>query len=90
MWKRHFYHINHVFSSAAAFSPFRLHMYVVILSVAPFFHLTNVKSRGYCEQNTVEDRLQQVQDRKQRMISGALTDDEVRSARIQDLKILFS
>lgn len=43
-----------------------------------------------CEQNTVEARLQQVQARKQMMISGALTDDEVRSARIHDLKILFS
>ncbi|KAK7344595.1 hypothetical protein VNO77_14384 [Canavalia gladiata] len=39
---------------------------------------------------TVEDRLQQVQARKQRMISGALTDDEVRTARIQDLKMLFT
>ena len=43
-----------------------------------------------CEQGTVEDRLQQVQARKQRMISGALTDDEVRTARIQDLKMLFT
>ncbi|KAL2325883.1 hypothetical protein Fmac_024941 [Flemingia macrophylla] len=40
--------------------------------------------------DTVEDRLQLVQARKQRMISGALTDDEVRNARIQDLKMLFT
>jgi DNA repair protein RAD5 len=38
----------------------------------------------------VEDRLQQVQAKKQKMISGALTDDEVRTSRIQDLKMLFS
>lgn len=42
------------------------------------------------KQDTVEDRLQQVQAREQRMISGTLTDDEVRSARIQDLKMLFT
>ncbi|RZB85074.1 DNA repair protein RAD5B [Glycine soja] len=40
--------------------------------------------------DTVEDRLQQVQARKQRLISGTLTDDEVRTARIQDLKMLFT
>lgn len=45
---------------------------------------------GHCEQDTVEDRLQQVQARKQRLISGTLTDDEVRTARIQDLKMLFT
>lgn len=42
-----------------------------------------------CEQDTVEERLQQVQARKQRMITGALTDEEVRSARIEELKMLF-
>ncbi|KAJ1391820.1 Zinc finger, RING-type [Sesbania bispinosa] len=46
--------------------------------------------RRFIVKDTVEDRLQQVQARKQRMISGALTDDEVRSARIKDLKMLFS
>ncbi|XP_027364407.1 DNA repair protein RAD5B-like [Abrus precatorius] len=46
--------------------------------------------RRFIVEGTVEDRLQQVQARKQRMISGALTDDEVRTARIQDLKMLFS
>lgn len=40
-------------------------------------------------QDTVEERLQQVQARKQRMIAGALTDEEVRSARIEELKMLF-
>ncbi|URD77863.1 hypothetical protein MUK42_05395 [Musa troglodytarum] len=39
--------------------------------------------------DTVEGRMQQVQARKQRMIAGALTDDEVRSARIEELKMLF-
>ena len=42
-----------------------------------------------CMQGTVEERLQQVQARKQRMIAGALTDEEVRSARIEELKMLF-
>lgn len=33
--------------------------------------------------------MQQVQAKKQRMISGALTDDEVRTARMEELKMLF-
>lgn len=33
--------------------------------------------------------MQQVQARKQRMIAGALTDQEVRTARIEELKMLF-
>nr|CAB3486567.1 unnamed protein product [Digitaria exilis] len=41
-------------------------------------------------QDTVEERMQQVQLRKQRMISGALTDEEVRGARIEHLKMLFT
>ncbi|KAM5550268.1 hypothetical protein ABKV19_027669 [Rosa sericea] len=40
--------------------------------------------------DTVEERLQQVQTRKQRMDAGALTDEEVQSARIEELKILFT
>lgn len=40
-------------------------------------------------QDTVEERMQQVQARKQRMIAGALTDEEVRSARLEELKMLF-
>ncbi|KAK4361654.1 hypothetical protein RND71_020606 [Anisodus tanguticus] len=39
--------------------------------------------------HTVEERMQQVQARKQRMIAGALTDEEVRSARLEELKMLF-
>ncbi|RVW54339.1 DNA repair protein RAD5A [Vitis vinifera] len=39
---------------------------------------------------TVEERMLAVQARKQRMISGALTDQEVRSARIEELKMLFT
>lgn len=42
-----------------------------------------------CVQDTVEERMQQVQARKQRMIAGALTDEEVRSARLEELKMLF-
>lgn len=40
-------------------------------------------------QDTVEERMQQVQARKQRMIAGALTEEEVRTARIEELKMLF-
>ncbi|CAK7327221.1 unnamed protein product [Dovyalis caffra] len=36
---------------------------------------------------TVEERLQQVQTRKQRTIDGALTDEEVRSPRIEELNM---
>ncbi|WCJ23977.1 DNA repair protein RAD5B [Euphorbia peplus] len=48
-----------------------------------------VNVRRFIVKDTVEQRLQQVQARKQRMISGALTDEEVRSARIEELKMLF-
>lgn len=34
--------------------------------------------------------MEAVQARKQRMISGALTDQEVRTARIEELKMLFT
>ncbi|KAG6528863.1 hypothetical protein ZIOFF_011055 [Zingiber officinale] len=44
----------------------------------------------YVGQGTVEERMQIVQARKQRMISGALTDHEVRAARIEELKMLFT
>lgn len=40
-------------------------------------------------QDTVEERMQQVQARKERMIAGALTDEEVRTTRIEELKMLF-
>ncbi|OEL14346.1 putative SWI/SNF-related matrix-associated actin-dependent regulator of chromatin subfamily A member 3-like 3 [Dichanthelium oligosanthes] len=40
--------------------------------------------------DTIEERMQQVQVRKQRMISGALTDEEVRGVRIKHLKMLFT
>ncbi|KAK8966679.1 hypothetical protein KSP40_PGU019099 [Platanthera guangdongensis] len=48
-----------------------------------------VKVRRFIVKDTVEDRMQQVQARKQRMIAGALTDEEVRCARIEELKMLF-
>ncbi|KAI3915685.1 hypothetical protein MKX01_015510 [Papaver californicum] len=48
-----------------------------------------VRVRRFIVTDTVEERLQQVQARKQRMIAGALTDEEVRSARIEELKMLF-
>lgn len=41
-------------------------------------------------QGTVEEKMEAVQARKQRMISGALTDQEVRSARLEELKMLFT
>ncbi|GAV82378.1 SNF2_N domain-containing protein/Helicase_C domain-containing protein/HIRAN domain-containing protein/zf-C3HC4_2 domain-containing protein [Cephalotus follicularis] len=45
--------------------------------------------RRFIVKDTVEERLQQVQARKQRMIAGALTDEEFRSARLEELKMLF-
>ncbi|GER25516.1 DNA repair helicase rad5 [Striga asiatica] len=48
-----------------------------------------VHVRRFIVKNTVEERLQQVQARKQRMIAGALTDEEVRSTRLEELKMLF-
>lgn len=48
-----------------------------------------VKVRRFIVKDTVEERLLEVQARKQNMIAGALTDDDVRSARLEDLKMLF-
>ncbi|CAK9318722.1 unnamed protein product [Citrullus colocynthis] len=48
-----------------------------------------VRVRRFIVKDTVEERMQQVQARKQRMIAGALTDEEVRTARIEELKMLF-
>lgn len=48
-----------------------------------------VSIKRFITKNTVEERMQQVQARKQRMIAGALTDQEIRSARIEELKMLF-
>ncbi|PWA38660.1 DNA/RNA helicase protein [Artemisia annua] len=45
--------------------------------------------RRFIVKDTIEERMQQVQARKQRMIAGALTDEEVRSARLEELKMLF-
>ncbi|KAB1227332.1 putative SWI/SNF-related matrix-associated actin-dependent regulator of chromatin subfamily A member 3-like 2 [Morella rubra] len=49
-----------------------------------------VMIRRFIVKGTVEERMEAVQARKQRMISGALTDQEVRSARIEELKMLFT
>ncbi|KAF6153230.1 hypothetical protein GIB67_036576 [Kingdonia uniflora] len=48
-----------------------------------------VNVRRFIVKDTVEERMQQVQARKQRMIAGALTDVEVRTTRIEELKMLF-
>ncbi|XP_048130546.1 DNA repair protein RAD5B isoform X2 [Rhodamnia argentea] len=48
-----------------------------------------VSVRRFIVKDTVEERMQQVQARKQRLIAGALTDEEVRSARLEELKMLF-
>ncbi|KAF5179961.1 DNA repair helicase rad5,16 protein [Thalictrum thalictroides] len=48
-----------------------------------------VSVRRFIVKDTVEERMQQVQARKERMIAGALTDGEVRRARIEELKMLF-
>ncbi|WVZ75201.1 hypothetical protein U9M48_023282 [Paspalum notatum var. saurae] len=49
-----------------------------------------VAIKRFIVKGTVEERMEAVQARKQRMISGALTDQEVRTARIEELKMLFS
>ncbi|PKA47780.1 Putative SWI/SNF-related matrix-associated actin-dependent regulator [Apostasia shenzhenica] len=48
-----------------------------------------VQVRRFIVKDTVEDRMQQLQANKQRMIAGALTDEEIRTARIEELKMLF-
>ncbi|KAI7729746.1 hypothetical protein M8C21_026125 [Ambrosia artemisiifolia] len=50
----------------------------------------SVSIKRFIVKGTVEERMEAVQARKQRMISGALTDQEVRSARIEELKMLFT
>ncbi|KAH7680561.1 DNA helicase protein [Dioscorea alata] len=50
----------------------------------------SVSIRRFIVKGTVEERMEAVQARKQRMISGALTDQEVRTARIEELKMLFT
>ncbi|CAK7329279.1 unnamed protein product [Dovyalis caffra] len=47
-----------------------------------------VMIRRFIVKGTVEERMEAVQARKQRMISGALSDQEVRTARIEELKML--
>ncbi|XP_028551128.1 DNA repair protein RAD5A isoform X2 [Dendrobium catenatum] len=49
-----------------------------------------VTIKRFIVKGTVEERMESVQARKQRMISGALTDQEVRTARIEELKMLFT
>uniref|UniRef100_A0A2N9GMB7 SWI/SNF-related matrix-associated actin-dependent regulator of chromatin subfamily A member 3-like 2 n=1 Tax=Fagus sylvatica TaxID=28930 RepID=A0A2N9GMB7_FAGSY len=49
-----------------------------------------VTIKRFIVKGTVEERMVAVQARKQRMISGALTDQEVRTARIEELKMLFT
>ncbi|KAL6577425.1 DNA repair protein rad5a [Orobanche minor] len=46
--------------------------------------------KRFIVKGTVEERMEAVQARKQRMISGALTDQEVRTARIEELKMFFT
>ncbi|XP_024185832.1 DNA repair protein RAD5A isoform X2 [Rosa chinensis] len=50
----------------------------------------SVMIKRFIVKGTVEERMEAVQARKQRLISGALTDQEVRSARIEELKMLFT
>ncbi|XP_043694361.1 DNA repair protein RAD5B [Telopea speciosissima] len=45
--------------------------------------------KRFIVKDTVEERMQEVQARKQRMIAGALTDVEEQSSRLEDLKMLF-
>lgn len=54
------------------------------------FHVSHQYLNVVVWQGTVEERMEAVQARKQRLISGALTDQEVRTARIEELKMLFT
>ncbi|RDY08011.1 DNA repair protein RAD5A, partial [Mucuna pruriens] len=47
-----------------------------------------VAIKRFIVKGTVEERMEAVQARKQRMISGALTDQEVRTARIEEKSVL--
>lgn len=49
-----------------------------------------VAIKRFIVKGTVEERMEAVQARKQKMISGALTDEEVRTARLEELKMLFT
>ncbi|GLU19251.1 hypothetical protein SLE2022_355120 [Rubroshorea leprosula] len=49
-----------------------------------------VTIKRFIVKGSVEERMEAVQARKQRMIAGALTDQEVRTARIEELKMLFT
>ncbi|PKA47564.1 Putative SWI/SNF-related matrix-associated actin-dependent regulator [Apostasia shenzhenica] len=49
-----------------------------------------VSIKRFIVKGTVEERMEAVQARKQRLIAGALTDQEVREARIEELKLLFT
>ncbi|KAA8550241.1 hypothetical protein F0562_001925 [Nyssa sinensis] len=50
----------------------------------------SVMIKRFIVKGTVEERMEAVQARKQRLISGALTDQEVRTARLEELKMLFT
>ncbi|WOL01625.1 hypothetical protein Cni_G10342 [Canna indica] len=50
----------------------------------------SVSIKRFIVKGTVEERMETVKARKQRMISGALTDQELRTARIEELKLLFT
>ncbi|XP_068645752.1 DNA repair protein RAD5B [Aristolochia californica] len=60
-----------------------------IMRIHRFGQKRKVHVRRFIVRETIEERMQQVQARKERMIAGALTDTEVRTARIEELKMLF-
>ncbi|KAG0595364.1 hypothetical protein M758_UG160800 [Ceratodon purpureus] len=49
----------------------------------------DVKIKRFIVKGSVEEKMQAVQARKQRMIAGALNNQKVRVARIEELKMLF-
>ncbi|XP_024376643.1 DNA repair protein RAD5A isoform X1 [Physcomitrium patens] len=49
----------------------------------------DVQVKRFIVKGSVEEKMQAVQARKQRMIAGALNNQEVRVARIEELKMLF-
>uniref|UniRef100_A0ACD5ZK51 Uncharacterized protein n=1 Tax=Avena sativa TaxID=4498 RepID=A0ACD5ZK51_AVESA len=52
--------------------------------------MKSVSIKRFIVKGTVEERMEAVQARKQRMLSGALTDEEFRTSRLEELKMLFS
>ncbi|EPS69105.1 hypothetical protein M569_05663, partial [Genlisea aurea] len=61
-----------------------------VMRIHRFGQTKPVMIKRFIVKDSVEERMEAVQARKQRVIAGALNNQEVRSARIQELKMLFT